>query len=102
MLGLIETVIFYIPVLNWYLYGIIAEIIAVGLTSLVVKEFNVDWQEGFGSLVMGAAMIICTRVILSFVSNLGYGYPCPTICLLSIFKVTYLGVALKKFSDTAF
>ena len=67
VLGLIETVIFYIPILNWYLYGLIAEMLAVGLTSRVVKEFQVDWHEGFGSLLMGAAVIICTRVILSFV-----------------------------------
>ena len=67
VLGLIETVIFYIPFLGGYLYGIIAEIIAVGLTSLVVKEFNVDWRDGFGALAMGAAVIICTRLVLSFV-----------------------------------
>lgn len=64
VLGLIETGLAMIPSLGWFTM-IPMEVLAIGISSLVVKEFNVDWTEGYRPLALGAMIIIIIRLILS-------------------------------------
>lgn len=64
VLGILETLIFMLP--RGGLFSTIAmEVSAIGITSLIVKEFDVDWTYGYGSLMLGAVTMMAVRFVLN-------------------------------------
>ena len=62
VLGVIECFIAMLPI-GWFL-TLSLEILALGLTAQVVKEFDVDVQSRYGSLAFGTISLIVVRGIL--------------------------------------
>ena len=63
-LAVVEVILSVVPVFG--IYGRVAmNVICVGLASMVVKDFHIDWTDGYRPLAMGAGIITGVRTILS-------------------------------------
>lgn len=62
VLGVIETVVHMIPNVGLFLSLPLA-VAAIGLASRFVKDFTIDWTEGYKSLARGAITIVAVRCV---------------------------------------
>lgn len=65
VLGVIETVVHMIPNVGFFVSLPLA-VAAIGLASRFVKDFNIDWSEGYKSLARGAITIVAVRCVFSW------------------------------------
>ncbi len=65
VLGIVETIVYMIPGIG-LLASIPLDVTLLGLASRFVKDFNIDWTEGYKPLAVGAITILIIRMILSW------------------------------------
>ena len=65
VLGAVETVVYMIPNVGLFL-SLPLGVAAIGLASRLVKDFNIDWTEGYKSLARGAITIVAIRYVFSW------------------------------------
>ena len=64
VLGVVETIMSVLPVFG--IYGSITmNVICMGLASMFVKDFHIDWSGGYRTLALGVGVINGIRMILS-------------------------------------
>jgi hypothetical protein len=65
VLGMIETLLYLIPGMGLFA-SVPLDVAAIGLASRFVKDFNIDWSEGYKPLARGAITIMVIRVVFSW------------------------------------
>ena len=65
MLGAVETVVYMVPGIGFFI-SVPLDVAAIGLASRFVKDFNIDWTEGYKSLARGATTILAIRFVFSW------------------------------------
>ncbi|MGB3300532.1 MAG: hypothetical protein WBA76_19895 [Phormidesmis sp.] len=63
VLGGLETVVLMIPGIGFFI-SLPLGVAAIGLASRLVKDFTVDWTEGYKALAKGAIVIVAIRCLL--------------------------------------
>jgi len=66
VLAIIETTLLMIPVFGFFA-RVAMNVLAVGLASRFVKDFHIDWTEGYNSLALGVGIITGVRSVLSLI-----------------------------------
>lgn len=64
-LGIIETLLSLLPI--FFILRMAGQILALGITSLVVKDFKVDWGMGYRVLAASALIIMGLRMVLNWI-----------------------------------
>ncbi|MEL6777237.1 MAG: hypothetical protein AAFO06_08280 [Cyanobacteria bacterium J06597_16] len=64
VLGVVETVLSISPGIGLFA-SVAMEVLAIGITSRIVKGFDVDWTYGYHYLMLGAVTIMGVRLVLN-------------------------------------
>ena len=65
VLGVVETLMYSIPGFGWFA-SLATDVVAMGLASRFVKDFHIDWTEGYKPLAQGVLIISAIRALLCF------------------------------------
>lgn len=65
ILGIIEAITHQMPVFG-FIAGLAINLGAIGLASRFVKDFHVDWRQGYEALAVGAFTILAVKTVLLF------------------------------------
>jgi len=63
VLGFVETLMHMIPGFGFFA-SLAMDVVAIGITSRFVKDFHVDWSDGYGPLARGAITIMAIRTVM--------------------------------------